>query len=73
MSHPSCCGRAMTGIEVSLLSLHTCAACGQHIWHRDGQPLDRAALLAAVRHGIQTGAMVRPTRPLLDAVTAQGS
>ena len=65
MSHPSCCGRAMTGIEVSLLSLHTCAACGRHVWHREGQPLDRAALLAAVRHGIQTGTMVR-ARTLVD-------
>ncbi len=55
----------MTGIEVSLLSLHTCAACGQHVWHREGQPLDRAALLAAVRHGIQTGTMVR-VRTLVD-------
>ena len=49
----TCCGRAMTGIEVSRtgshLSLHTCAACGQHAWRRDGQALARSGLLAAVR------------------------
>ncbi|CAA9327904.1 MAG: hypothetical protein AVDCRST_MAG16-1136 [uncultured Frankineae bacterium] len=31
------------------LVLHTCSACGHHVWQRDGQVADRAELLAGVQ------------------------
>lgn len=31
------------------LQLHSCSSCGQHVWRRDGQEVDRATLLEALR------------------------
>lgn len=49
----SCCRRDMSSIEVTArgatLVLHTCAACGRHLWERDGQLADRAELLEGVK------------------------
>ena len=49
----SCCRREMSSIEVTArgttLVLHTCAACGRHLWERDGQLADRAELLDGVK------------------------
>lgn len=41
----------MTAIEVTAgtLSLHSCAACGRHLWERDGRPVERAEVLASVQ------------------------
>ena len=48
----SCCRRAMSSIEVTTrgttLVLHSCTACGRHLWERDGELADRAELLAGV-------------------------
>lgn len=49
----SCCRRPMSGIEVTArgasLMLHSCTACGRHVWQRDGAVADRADLLDGVR------------------------
>ena len=49
----SCCRRPMSSIEVttrgSALTLHSCTACGQHLWEKDGQTADRAELLDGVK------------------------
>ncbi len=49
----TCCRRPMSSIEVTArgttLVLHTCAACGRHLWERDGQQADRAELLEGVK------------------------
>ena len=49
----SCCRRAMSSIEVttrgSALTLHSCTACGRHLWEKDGQTADRAELLDGVK------------------------
>ena len=49
----TCCRRPMSSIEVTTrgttLVLHTCSACGHHVWQRDGQVADRAELLAGVQ------------------------
>ena len=49
----SCCRRPMSSIEVttrgSALTLHSCTACGRHLWHKDGQTADRAELLDGVK------------------------
>jgi hypothetical protein len=49
----SCCRRPMSTIEVTArgatLVLHSCTACGRHVWERDGQVADRAELLAGVQ------------------------
>jgi hypothetical protein len=43
----------MSSIEVTArgttLVLHTCPACGRHLWERDGQRADRAELLEGVK------------------------
>lgn len=62
-----CCGKPMTSIEVtsplgkgtSTLALQSCSACGSHIWQRDGQTLDRDAVLDIVRERIAEG----PAKP----------
>ena len=49
----TCCRRAMSGIEVTArgvtLVLHSCTACGRHLWERDGQVADRSELLDGVK------------------------
>jgi hypothetical protein len=49
----SCCRRPMSTIEVttrgSALTLHSCTACGRHLWEKDGQTADRADLLDGVK------------------------
>ncbi len=49
----TCCRRTMSSIEVTArgttLVLHTCSACGRHLWERDGQLADRAELLEGVK------------------------
>ena len=49
----SCCRRAMSSIEVttrgSALTLHSCTACGRHLWEKDGETADRAELLDGVK------------------------
>ena len=49
----SCCRRTMSSIEVTArgatLVLHSCTACGRHVWERDGQVAGREELLAGVR------------------------
>ena len=62
-----CCGSPMTSIEVtsplgnrtSTLALQSCASCGSHIWQRDGETLDRDAVLDIVRERIAEG----PAKP----------
>lgn len=48
----TCCRRAMSSIEVTTrgttLVLHSCTACGRHLWERDGEVADRSELLAGV-------------------------
>ena len=48
-----CCHRPMSAIEVVArgvsLVLHSCAACGRHLWERDGQVAGREVLLEGVR------------------------
>ena len=48
-----CCRRPMSSIEVTArgatLVLHSCAACGRHVWERDGVQADRAELLDGVK------------------------
>ena len=49
----SCCSRAMSSIEVTTrgtaLVLHSCTACGRHLWEKDGSSADRAELLDGVK------------------------
>ncbi|MCW2615236.1 MAG: hypothetical protein JWN08_2230 [Frankiales bacterium] len=49
----ACCRRTMSSIEVTArgvtLVLHSCTACGRHVWERDGVVADRAELLDGVR------------------------
>lgn len=43
------------GEGASTLALHTCSSCGRHVWLRDGQLLDRDAILDSVRDRIAEG------------------
>lgn len=49
----ACCRRPMSSIEVTTrgvtLVLHSCTACGRHLWEKDGQTADRAELLDGVK------------------------
>ncbi len=49
----ACCRRAMSSIAVTTrgvdLTLHSCTACGRHIWAKDGVVVDRSALLDGVK------------------------
>lgn len=49
----TCCTRPMSTIEVTsrgtTLVLHSCTACGRHLWEKDGQTADRADLLDGVK------------------------
>lgn len=61
-----CCRRPMSSIEVttrgSTLVLHSCAACGRHIWEKDGQTADRAELLDGVRTFLEQPRQPTPRR-----------
>ena len=65
-SAQTCCRRAMSGIEVTArgvtLVLHSCTACGRHLWERDGQVADRAELLAGVRTFLEQPRLPTPRR-----------
>ena len=62
----SCCRRVMSGIEVTArgatLVLHSCTACGRHLWERDGQVADRAELLEGVRTFLDQPRLPTPRR-----------
>lgn len=49
----SCCRRPLSMITVTTrgvdLTLHSCTACGLHIWSKDGVVVDRSALLDGVK------------------------
>ena len=49
----ACCRRPMSSIEVTTrgvtLVLHSCTACGRHLWEKDGETADRADLLDGVK------------------------
>ena len=48
-----CCRRPLSSIAVTKrgvdLTLHSCTACGRHIWSKDGVVVDRSALLDGVK------------------------
>ena len=62
----TCCRRPMSGIEVTArgvtLVLHSCTACGRHLWVRDGQVADREELLRGVRTFLEQPRMPTPRR-----------
>ena len=51
------------GEGASTLALHTCSSCGRHVWLRDGQMLDRDAILDSVRDRIAEGPARRVPSP----------
>ena len=61
-----CCRRAMSSIEVTTrgvtLVLHSCTACGRHIWEKDGQTADRAELLDGVKTFLEQPRVPTPRR-----------
>ena len=66
ISRPTCCHRQMSGIEVTTrgatLMLHSCTACGRHVWQRDGQVADRELLLDGVRVFLEQPRIPTPRR-----------
>jgi hypothetical protein len=62
----TCCRRPMSTIEVttrgSTLTLHSCTACGRHLWEKDGQTADRAELLDGVKTFLEQPRMPTPRR-----------
>ncbi|MEX2289780.1 MAG: hypothetical protein WD794_05565 [Mycobacteriales bacterium] len=62
----SCCRRPMSSIEVttrgSTLVLHSCTACGRHLWEKDGQLADRAELLDGVKTFLEQPRVATPRR-----------
>lgn len=62
----TCCRRPMSSIEVTArgatLVLHSCTACGRHLWERDGQLADRAELLDGVRAFLEQPRIPTPRR-----------
>lgn len=62
----SCCRRAMSSIELTArgvtLVLHSCTACGRHLWERDGQIADRSELLDGVRIFLEQPRIPTPRR-----------
>lgn len=62
----SCCRRPMSTIEVTTrgatLTLHSCTACGRHLWERDGEKADRAELLEGVRTFLEQPRQPTPRR-----------
>ena len=61
-----CCRRDMSSIEVTTrgvtLVLHSCTACGRHIWEKDGQTADRAELLDGVKTFLEQPRVPTPRR-----------
>lgn len=60
MTNSTCCRRPMSTIEVTTggatrLALHSCPGCGQHVWERGGEVVDRSAALSVVRDRIAEG------------------
>jgi len=51
------------GEGASTLALHTCSSCGRHVWLRDGEMLDRDAILDSVRDRIAEGPARRVPSP----------
>ncbi len=45
------------------LTLHTCSACGSHVWEREGERLDRGSLLGVVRERLAEGPAPRVPAP----------
>lgn len=72
-----CCRRPLSSIAVTTrgvdLTLHSCTACGRHIWAKDGVVVDRSALLDGVKVFLeQPREKVRrrsPRKPGADAST----
>ena len=62
----SCCRRPMSSIEVTTrgtaLVLHSCTACGRHLWEKDGQTADRAELLDGVKTFLEQPRVPTPRR-----------
>lgn len=66
-----CCSRPMSTIEVTsplaapgaTLALHTCSSCGLHVWEREGQVLDKDAVLGVVKDRIAEGPAPRVPAP----------
>lgn len=62
----TCCRRAMSSIEVTsrgtALVLHSCTACGRHVWQKDGQLADRADLLDGVKTFLEQPRIPTPRR-----------
>lgn len=62
----TCCRRPMSTIEVttrgSTLTLHSCTACGRHLWEKDGQTADRAELLDGVKTFLEQPRIATPRR-----------
>jgi hypothetical protein len=44
------------------LVLHSCTACGRHVWEKDGQTADRAELLDGVKTFLEQPRMPTPRR-----------
>ncbi len=61
-----CCRRPMSGIEVTTrgvtLVLHSCTACGRHVWEKDGETADRAELLNGVKTFLEQPRIPTPRR-----------
>ena len=62
----ACCTRPMSSIEVTTrgttLVLHSCTACGRHVWEKDGQLADRAELLDGVKTFLEQPRVPTPRR-----------
>ena len=62
----ACCRRPMSSIEVTTrgvtLVLHSCTACGRHVWEKDGQAADRAELLNGVKTFLEQPRIPTPRR-----------
>ncbi len=62
----TCCSRPMSSIEVTArgvtLVLHSCPACGRHIWERDGVRAGRAEMLAGVKTFLEQPRVPTPRR-----------
>lgn len=56
----------MSSIEVTsrgtALVLHSCTACGRHVWQKDGQLADRADLLDGVKTFLEQPRIPTPRR-----------
>ena len=62
----ACCRRPMSSIEVTTrgvtLILHSCTACGRHLWEKDGETADRAELLDGVKTFLEQPRIPTPRR-----------